>query len=126
MSRNKVVKIFILLLVLSLIVIQSCRVGAMSIGEILGEGNETSNLQQSNNTPTDLLNTAGNTATPTNTATNSTPITAPINSLSNNTATNTNKSLPKTGTNENIIIGLMVICTIAGIYAFKKVKEYNM
>ena len=115
MSRNKVGKIFILLLVLSLIIIQTCRVGAMSIGEILGEGNETSNLQQTNNTA-NITNTQGNTST------NTTPIT----SISNNTATNSNKTLPKTGTNENIIIGLMIVCTIAGIYAFKKVKEYNM
>ena len=116
MSRNKVVKILILLLVLTLIVIQTCRVGAMTIDQILGPGNETSNLTEntaSNNTATDLLNTASN---------NTTPIT----SISNNTATNTNKTLPKTGTNENIIIGLMVICTVAGIYAFKKVKDYNM
>lgn len=116
MSRNKVVKILILLLVFSLIIIQSCTVGAMTINQILGEGNETSNL--TDNTSVD--NTAGNTAG--NTVGNTTPIT----SISNNTATNTNKTLPKTGTNENIIIGLMVICTIAGIYAFKKVKEYNM
>lgn len=117
MSRNKVVKIFILLLVLSLIIIQTCTVGAMTIDQILGEGNETSNLQQTN-TSTELFNTTGNTAT--NTA-NTTPIT----SITNNT-TNTNKTLPKTGTNENIIIGLMIVCTIAGIYAFKKVKDYNM
>ena len=118
MSRNKVVKIFILLLVLGLIIIQTCTVGATTIEEILGTGNETSNLTENtatNNTATDLLNTAGNTAN-----------TAPITSISNNTATNTNKTLPKTGTNENIIIGLMIICTAAGIYAFKKVKEYNM
>ncbi len=116
MSRKKVVKIFILLLVLGLIIIQTCRVGAMTIDQILGEGNETSNLQQTDNTSTELFNTAGNTTT------NTTPIT----SVSNNTATNTNKALPKTGTNENIIIGLMIICTIAGVYAFKKVKDYNM
>lgn len=119
MSRSKVVKILILLLVLSLIIIQASRVGAMTINQILGESNETSDLTDntaSNNTETDLFNT-----TTTNTS-NTTPIT----SISNNTATNTNKTLPKTGTNENIIIGLMVICTAAGIYAFKKVKEYNM
>lgn len=112
MSRNKVVKILILLLVLTLIVIQTCRVGAMTIDQILGPGNETSNLTE---------NTASN-----NTATNNTANTTPITSISNNTTTNTNKTLPKTGTNENIIIGLMVICTVAGIYAFKKVKDYNM
>ena len=122
MSRTKVVKILILLLVLTLIVIQTCRVGAMTIDQILGPGNESSDLTEnteSNNTATDLLNTATNT---TNNTTNTTPIT----SISNNTTTNTNKTLPKTGTNENIIIGLMVICTVAGIYAFKKVKDYNM
>ena len=39
----------------------------------------------------------------------------------------TNKTtLPKTGANENILITLMVVCAISGVYAYKKVKEYNM
>lgn len=37
-----------------------------------------------------------------------------------------NTALPKTGANENIIITLMAICAISGVYAYKKVKEYNM
>ena len=123
MNKNKVTKILVLLLILGLIIIQACRVGAMSIGDIIGDNDTSLNalLGNETNTGNDLFNGA-NTATNTgNTVTNTT------NLISNSTTnTNTNKTLPKTGTNENIIIGLMVICTIAGIYAFKKVKDYNM
>lgn len=117
MNKNKVTKILVLLLILGLIIMKACSVGAAgsTIGEILGPDNETSNLQTGNNTSFDNLLNTGATNTPANNINNSA-----VN------RTNTNTSLPKTGTNENIIIGLMVICTAAGIYAFKKVKDYNM
>lgn len=122
MNKNKVTKILVLLLILGLIVIQACRVGAMSISDIIGDNDTSLNalMGDGSNTQNNLFNDANSGTNPTNTPTNPTPITAPINT------TNTSNTLPKTGTNENIIIGLMVICTAAGIYAFKKVKDYNM
>lgn len=121
MNKNKVTKILVLLLILGLIIMKACSVGAASLNEIVGPNNETSNLQTGNDSFDDLLNT-GATQNTANTPTNNT-----INNLNNRTnRTNTNSTLPKTGTNENIIIGLMVICTVAGLYAFKKVKDYNM
>ncbi len=121
MNKNKVTKILVLLLILGLIIIQACRVGAMSIGDIIGDDNTSLNalLGNETNTGSDLFNDANTATNTSNTATNTT-------NLISNSTTNTNKTLPKTGTNENIIIGLMVICTIAGVYAFKKVKDYNM
>lgn len=121
MNKNKVTKILVLLLILGLIIMKACSVGAAggSIAEILGPDNEISNLQAGNNSSfNNLLNPGTTTNTPANT-----PI---ANNSGITNRTNTTNSLPKTGTNENIIIGLMVICTAAGIYAFKKVKDYNM
>lgn len=114
MKKSKVIKVLALLLILVLIVFQAYRVGAATIDEILGEGGETSNLQQEGNTS---LNQALNSTSTNETNKQNTTV---------NKTTNTNKTLPKTGTNENIIIGLMVVCTLAGVYAFKKVKDYNM
>ena len=121
MNKSKVTKILVLLLILGLIIIKACSVGAASISEIVGSNNETSNLQTGNESFDNLLNAGVNQNT-VNTA--NTPANNTINRVANKT--NTNSSLPKTGTNENIIIGLMIVCTAAGIYAFKKVKDYNM
>ena len=124
MMKSKITKILVLLLIIGLIIMKVFSVGvsASTIDAILSGGNEiepdenTVNDPAGNNVLNDPLNDAlANTNTNTNTNTNLT-----------NLNTNNNTSLPKTGTNENIIIGLMVICTAAGIYAFKKVKEYNM
>ena len=47
-----------------------------------------------------------------------------VNNVVNNKTNNT--TLPKTGTSENVLIALMAICVISSVYAYKKVKEYNM
>lgn len=118
--KNKVTKILVLLLILGLIMVKICNVGVEASdtleallneagNEITSEDGSTSGLPQGNNALNDALTNQPTSGTNTNTNTNK-----------NNT------SLPKTGTNENIIIGLMVICTLTGIYAFKKVKDYNM
>ncbi len=114
MMKNKVIRIFILLLIVSLIIMKVFNVGvaANSINEILNGGNA---IPQD---PNSTVGTETNTPTTTNT-----PNTSTTGTNSNNKA---NTALPKTGTNENIVIGLMIVCTVVGVYAFKKVKDYNM
>lgn len=118
MSKNKIIKVLVLLLVLGLILIQTCKVGAQStLNELLNQaGNEitSENGDVSNNLTVNAPTT------------NTTPTTTNNNNQLNSANTNGNKTLPKTGTNENVIIGLMVICVLGGVYAFKKVKDYNM
>ncbi len=121
MNISRIKKIFVLLLIIGLIFIQTYKVGATStdadlLNQILGENGENSSLNTADDTTN---NTIANTAT--NTATNNT-----TNTVTNNTTNKTSTTLPSTGANENIIIALIVICGVAGVYAFKKVKEYNM
>ncbi len=120
MMKSRITKILVLLLIIGLIMVKvfSVAVSASSIQEIL-EGNQ---ITDENGGTSGLPTT--NTPT-TNTPTTNTPTTNTPTTNTPTTNTNTNK-LPKTGANENVIIGLMVICAAGGIYAFKKVKEYNV
>ncbi len=52
-----------------------------------------------------------------------------VNNIVENTNTNasTNETLPKTGVTEDYaIIAFAVVCGISAIYAYKKVKKYNV
>ncbi len=76
----------------------------------------------------DLVGDTNTTSTPdantTNTVNNITDITN-----TNNTTNNisTNETLPKTGITEDYaIIAFAVICGVSAIYAYKKVKKYNI
>lgn len=76
----------------------------------------------------DLVGDTNTTSTPdTNTANTVNNITNITNT--NNTTNNTsaNETLPKTGITEDYaIIAFAVICGISAIYAYKKVKNYNI
>ena len=74
----------------------------------------------------DVLNVDTNNTTNT-TAANTTNNT--VNNIVENTNTNasTNETLPKTGVTEDYaIIAFAVVCGISAIYAYKKVKKYNV
>lgn len=126
MNTSKVKKIAILSLIIGLIFIQvlnpKVNAEALDFNNLFGNqmGNEIgnhNNLTLENNTANNAVNNQVNNTT--NRTVNNT-----INKVVNN---NTNKTtLPKTGANENILITLMVICAISGVYAYRKVKEYNM
>lgn len=73
----------------------------------------------------DLVGDTNTTSTPdTNTVNNITNITNTNNTTNNTSA---NETLPKTGITEDYaIIAFAVICGISAIYAYKKVKNYNI
>lgn len=80
------------------------------------------------------VNTATTNGT-TNTATNVVPNVVAntqntnLNTVRSNTANNStyqNTTLPKTGSNDFAVIGLAIVCGISAIYAYKKIKDYNM
>ena len=73
----------------------------------------------------DLTNTNLNSgSTNTNTDTN-TNLNTNLN-LNLNTNTNTNSTLPKTGVNDTAMWILVVICGVATVYTYKKVRDYNV
>lgn len=78
---------------------------------------ELSNLFNDGNTLNETSLGGNNTATPSN-ITNT-------NNTTNNTSAN--ETLPKTGITEDYaIIAFAVICGVSAIYAYKKVKNYNI
>lgn len=114
--RKNILKIGIVLMIFTIIAMtmQIVEASSFDLNEIVSEDGDGSSLA----TPTP---TAVPTATPTSTPT---PTTAPTATATPTQATNT--TLPKTGANENIIIGLMVVFVAIGIYTFKKSTDYNM
>lgn len=69
--------------------------------------NTTANVEQ---------NTTNQNYTPLNTSTNY-----------NTTNTNTNNTLPKTGVTDGYVVAiLMVVCAISAIYAYRKIRDYNI
>lgn len=132
MNTSRIKKIIVLLVIIGLIFIQilNPKVNAegIDINNIFGneitddEGNGSDLNNAVNNTSLDnIVNEAANNTS--NNATNNV-----VNNTTKNTTNNTsnNSTLPKTGTSENVLLLLMGICAISGIYAYKKVKEYNM
>lgn len=67
----------------------------------------------------------GNTTNETSSGTNNTNNITNANNTTNNTSAN--ETLPKTGITEDYaIIAFAVICGVSAIYAYKKVKNYNI
>ncbi len=87
-------------------------------------------IQPSNNTAQETNNVANNTATNNvvgNNTTNNT--TTNIISGTNNTSryNNTNTTnLPKTGANDYAIFAIIAVCAVSAIYAYKKIRDYNV
>ena len=108
---SSVKKIAVILLIVSLILIQVMNpvVRAEEINFNNLFGNEITDNEGNGSD----LNVPAN-----NAVENNTPV--------ENTANTNNTTLPKTGANENILIALIGVCIISSVYAYKKVKEYNM
>ena len=89
------------------------------IGDIPGvttQNNTVENNTIENNTTTN--NTITNNTTTNNTTTN--------NTVSTNTAkNNTTNSMPNTGIESTSIV-IIAICIISAVYAYKKIREYNV
>lgn len=134
MNTSRIKKILVLLLIIGLIFIQVLNPKVHAEGLDINNlfGNEITD-EEGNGSD---LNNVENNVVANNTVNNNTSLNSILsnNTVANNTTTNNtttnnttnNTTLPKTGTSENILISLMVICAISGVYAYKKVKEYNM
>ncbi len=69
-----------------------------------------------------------NTTTTNTTTTNTTKVnTVKTNATANTAATNTNGNLPKTGdASDYIIFAFIAVTAVVAIYAYRKVKNYNI
>lgn len=131
MNKKSILKVGIVVLIIGMIFMQIYRIEANSSFSFsdLMEGNELTGANEilSENGENSSLNTATANKAVTNT-TNTANLTNTTNTARANNTTNTNRNtaLPQTGTNENIIIALMVIFAVVGVYTFKKVRDYNI
>ena len=98
----------------------------IDLSSLVGNTENTENNYQEigtvNNTNTDTnTNTNVNINTNTNTNTN---INRTI-SENTNTTSNTKDGMPYTGVNYSVVV-IIAVCGVSAIYAYKKIKEYNV
>ena len=120
-------KVLVLLVILFLLVGIAVQVQAsdlIDLGNLITDGNTTENTTTNTTANTaatnSTLNVITNTSTTTNTTGNSViqPSTNKVGSSENN--------LPQTGVTEDItVMFFIIVCVIAAIYAYKKIRDYR-
>ena len=109
MKNSKV--IMEIVIIISLLFALSTVVLADNTQIIIGGGSTNTQNDTVTNIP-NVINTTTNTNTNTNT--------------SYRTNTNT-ETLPKTGVTDGYVVAILVtVCAISAIYAYKKIRDYNM
>ena len=79
-------------------------------------GNPTSNTQNDTNTQNEVPNVIDTNSTNYNTS-----------NTSYRANTNTNNSLPQTGVTDGYVVAILVtVCAISAVYAYKKIRDYNV
>ena len=113
MKNSKVVMEIVI--IISLLFALSTVVLADNTQIIIGGGSTNTQNDTATNIP-NVINTTINTNTNTNINTNT----------SYRTNTNT-ETLPKTGVTDGYVVAILVtVCAISAIYAYKKIRDYNM
>lgn len=75
------------------------------------------------NTTENTASNVENTTTQNTTTQNYTP----LNTSTTYNTTNTTSTLPKTGVTDGYVVAiLMVVCAISAIYAYRKIRDYNI
>lgn len=111
--------------IVMVIIVTVCMILAVSINSFAADSIIISQ-NNVNETTNDAVNNVGTNQTNTPTTTVVAPTTNTSVSNYNNTNTNTS-TLPKTGENDIYIVTvLLVVCGISAIYAYKKIRDYNM
>lgn len=111
MKNSKV--IMEIVIIISLLFALSTVVLADNTQIIIGGGSTNTQNDTATNIP-NVINTTTNTNTNINTNT------------SYRTNTNT-ETLPKTGVTDGYVVAILVtVCAISAIYAYKKIRDYNM
>ncbi len=113
MKNSKV--IMEIVIIISLLFALSTVVWADNTQIIIGGGSTNTQNDTATNVPNVVMNT---TTTNTNVNTNT--------NTSYRTNTNT-ETLPKTGVTDGYVVAILVtVCAISAIYAYKKIRDYNM
>ena len=112
MKNSKV--IMEIVIIISLLFALSTVVLADNTQIIIGGGSTNTQNDTVTNIP-EVINTTTNVSTNTNTNT------------STSYRTNNTETLPKTGVTDGYVVAILVtVCAISAIYAYKKIRDYNM
>ena len=125
-SRSKILMVIILTILMLICVTSS--VFADNTAIILPTGTDNNTANSVANAENTTENTKTNSTETTNiAANNTTSILTSNNTVSQyNTTTNTT-ALPKTGESDiYVVTALIAICGVSAIYAYKKIRDYNM
>lgn len=110
MKNSKV--IMEIVIIISLLFALSTVVLADNTQIIIGGGSTNTQNDTVKNIP-EVINTTTNVSTNTNTSTSY--------------RTNNTETLPKTGVTDGYAVAILVtVCAISAIYAYKKIRDYNM
>ncbi len=110
MKNSKV--IMEIVIIISLLFALSTVVLADNTQIIIGGGSTNTQNDTVTNIP-EVINTTTNVSTNTNTSTSY--------------RTNNTETLPKTGVTDGYVVAILVtVCAISAIYAYKKIRDYNM
>lgn len=118
MKEKKIV--LVVLAIIMLIIIGANTVLATNTPIVIQPSNNTSNVVNNSATNNTANNTVNNT---TNNSTNN--IVGNVSNSSKYNNTNTT-NLPKTGANDYALIAVIAICIVSAIYAYKKIRDYNV
>lgn len=120
-KMKKIIMVALIVLVSCALVVMSTTVKATDENPII---DISGNLDISTgNEATDSTNTNTDVTPSINTTTDNSQVIQPV----TNTTENTTDTLPQTGVTEDItVMFFIVVCAVSAIYAYKKIRDYNM
>lgn len=111
---KKILSVILMISLLFVVLQTSVSATDFDIDKFLNENGNMTTIEETNSTNNTNTTTTNNVTNITNT-----------NNVTNNTQVN--ETLPKTGITEDYaIIAFAIICGISAIYAYRKVKNYNI
>lgn len=110
---KKVSRIILVLAILTGVIFMQSQVQASIV--INSPTNDTTNTANTANTTNNTVNTANTTTNTVNTTNNTV-----------NKVNNTTNTLPKTGIEDSPAGIIMIIGVVSAIYAYKKIRDYNV
>ena len=129
MKRTKEIVVFVVALLILVFTINdvSATSGGNTDWNSLLNPNNTSNNSNTGNTNSNTNDTYQNINIVNNTNTNTNTENNVVNVVNNtNVNANTNTSVPYTGIDNTSILVIIGICGISAIYAYKKIRDYNI
>lgn len=120
-KMKKIIMVALIVLVSCTLVVMSTTVKATDENPII---DISGNLDISTGNETQENTTSNTDITPSiNTTTDNSQVIQPV----TNTTENTTDTLPQTGVTEDItVMFFIVVCAVSAIYAYKKIRDYNI